>query len=104
MKTCKLIHPLKFKSGEIWEVGTLVNVSVEEDRPFVAIVSKNGDKKMIRSANLYHYFQGFIKYTEKDMEAGIMDGICKSLTGARVEPDGWDSEGFPSILLANALI
>lgn len=32
------------------------------------------------------------------------DGVCKSIGGERVEPDGWDSKGSPSWMLAIGII
>ena len=38
------------------------------------------------------------------MEKWSSNGIAKSLLGAKVEPDGWDSDGSPSWMLAMGMI
>jgi hypothetical protein len=40
----------------------------------------------------------------KTIEKWNNEGFCKSIAGERVEPDGWDSRGTPSWLLALSLI
>ncbi len=100
----KLTYPLKFKDGSDWFIGTEVIISVAEDHPMVAVLESNEQVRRIRSANLWRYFDEFIQVTDDLIEEGISDSVCESLTGERVEPDGWDSEGFPSVLLACGLM
>lgn len=38
------------------------------------------------------------------LEKASDDGICPSVGGKRVEPDGWDENGSPSWLLALGMI
>ena len=40
----------------------------------------------------------------KKLENWSNDGVCQSVLGERVEPDGWDSYGSPSWLLALGMI
>ena len=39
-----------------------------------------------------------------ELEEAVMDGVCNSVLGESVEPDGWDCHGSPSWLLALGLI
>lgn len=91
------------KDGTTWPVGTAVNININQDRPTVALInriSNPNDIKKARSRYLYKWFNEFQPFTMEDMKEAIFDGVCPSLTGTMVEPDGWDSEGMPSILLA----
>lgn len=40
----------------------------------------------------------------KSLEKWTFDSVCKSVTGKRVEPDGWSDDGSPSWLLALGMI
>ncbi len=40
----------------------------------------------------------------KSLEEWSNDGICESVTGENVEPDGYDCDGAPSWLLALGMI
>ena len=40
----------------------------------------------------------------KQLERWVCDSVCDSVFGSQVEPDGWDSEGSPSLLLAFCLV
>jgi len=39
-----------------------------------------------------------------EIEDAVCDSVCLSIGGETVEPDGWDSNGAPSWLLALGLI
>ena len=102
MKTF-LKKSITFKDGSVWTDGTQVHVCVEHDRPMIAYRSQVEfplEVKKVHSVNLYKWFDEFEQYSMSDIEEAVMDGRCPSLTGQDVEPDGWDSEDFPSLLLA----
>lgn len=40
----------------------------------------------------------------RSLEKWTYDSVCKSVTGKRVEPDGWGDDGSPSWLLALEMI
>jgi hypothetical protein len=42
--------------------------------------------------------------SQRQLEKWVMDSVCKSVAGKTCEPDGWDSEGFPSWLLIMGII
>jgi hypothetical protein len=57
-----------------------------------------------KSARWNYYFKGKKIPTEKTLENWYSEGVCKSLAGKRVEPDGWDDVGTPSWLLVLGMI
>ncbi len=96
---------ITFKDGQTWNPGQEIIITINHDRPTRAqlisqVNTDYGNYKTVRSANLYKWFDEFQSFNMDDIEEAIMDGACPSLTGDMVEPDGWDSEGTPSILLA----
>lgn len=99
-------NAIEFKDGSSWAIGTAVIVSVPSDAPRLAHLENiEGEIRKVRSLNLYKWFPSdFPHFTEEDIMSALIDDICPTLTGENVEPDGWDSEGFPSILLAAGLI
>jgi hypothetical protein len=105
MKTI-VAKTIKFKDKTYWEPGTEVLITVHRDNPNCAVLTRVSDTqtKRINSLHLCDYFSEFEKFTPEDVEAAICDSVCTSLTGETVEPDGWDSEGFPSLLLACGLM
>ena len=98
----KVKNSISFKDGTSWEPGTPVIIEVKQDRPTRAIIENlnTGESKQVRSTSLNKWFEEFQGFNMNDIEEAICDGVCPSLTGQDVEPDGWDSEGMPSILLA----
>ena len=46
----------------------------------------------------------FIPPTADEIEAAVCDSVCLSVGGETVEPDGWDSAGSPSWLMALGLV
>ncbi len=104
-----LKHSITFKDGETWKPGQTVIIEVNQDKPMVArltslINTDYGNYKKVRSTSLHRWFDEFISVTMDDLQESIFDGECPSLTGDSVEPDGWDSKGMPSILIAAGVI
>jgi len=64
-----------------------------------------GDKyAKVQTKNLHKYVSGFSKVPGEHALFEMAEGIAKSVTGKRVEPDGYGPDGFPSWLLALGLI
>ncbi len=99
---CQLKSPLALKDGSVLPKGVSVDVFILEDRPTVAILKDGSREIKIRAANLHRYFKEFKPCVASERMATA--SIVPSLTGAKVEPDGWDEFGFPSILLAAGMI
>lgn len=55
---------------------------------------------IVKAWRLHQYFEEFEPFDMEDLKEAVTDGKCPSLTGETVEPDGHDSHGFPSILMA----
>lgn len=51
-------------------------------------------------------FYGFLKINDvvPFLKEAVEEGLCKTVKGNMVEPDGWDRQGFPSIILAEGMI
>ena len=93
------------KNGTRFSKGDLVEVTPpDEMKPWKTKITFNGCNLTINTLRLGRYFKGFDTFCPEDFEEAAMDCVAPSMTGERVEPDGWDSKGFPSILLAAGLI
>lgn len=98
--------PIRLKSGGRIEAGTEFIIGVRRENPRIAqLVTKAHPKDIyISSAILHQYFDEFDSFGDSELQQAMMDGRCPSLTGEDVEPDGWDSHGFPSILMAVGIV
>lgn len=92
MKTQKEI---KLKNGTTLPKGLPARF---EEPSTICIVTGPDREYRVRASSAFHPPR--IARLEKDSN----DGVCESVFGDRVEPDGWDSEGSPSWLLALGLI
>jgi hypothetical protein len=93
------------KDGTTISKGTKVSVSFDQDRPHVArITLPSGKVVTTKAIRLMNFVTGFVRYTQHDVNNAMCDDICPSLRGYDVEPDGWDEEGSPSLLMALSLI
>ena len=70
----------------------------------VCLVSANGVSINVRPSHLPAYFSRFKAPSMRTLEKWVNDGICKSVLGKTVEPDGYDEDGSPSWLLALGMI
>lgn len=97
---------IKLANGNAVPAGTMVNIFVEKKRPtFAEFFYQPVGAIRISCANLHNYFNDFINPTDEVLMEAVMDGVCPSIySGYDVEPDGWDEEGFPSVLLAMGLV
>lgn len=97
---------IKLANDQIVPAGVEVHIIVERTRPtFAQLFYRPVGDIRINCANLHHYFNDFIKPTEEIISEACFDGVCPSIfCGYDVEPDGFDEEGFPSVLLAMGMI
>lgn len=100
------VNEIKFKDGSSWPAGASIVLSVNRDKPTVteAYNKATRETRKLMSIRLHRYFDEFLPVSMDELEIAMMDGICDSLTGEQVEPDGWDRQGFPSMLLAAGLM
>lgn len=86
------------KSGEVLPKGSPVSF-VGEDAPHVCLVQ--GVRLEPYRVRITSVFQS---PSLEELEEQSNDGVCDSILGERVEPDGYDEHGSPSWLLALQLI
>jgi hypothetical protein len=98
MKTIKASKDLSLKDGSTITKGTLIEFVRHSDMPSVGIWNVNGVERKMR-------YRSIIKQPSiASLERWDMDGICNSVFGARVEPDGYGPQGEPSWILAMGMI
>jgi hypothetical protein len=98
------------KTGEelIWKQGDsiTIHIALKDGKriPTVANIYHHDSGKDIHvpSRNLHKYADEFIQVTDEVVQDAIFD-TCQSLTGETIEPDGYDPDGFPSVLLATGI-
>jgi hypothetical protein len=94
MKTEK---PIKLKDGSTLPAGLPVQFIHTSPRSCYVLCDRDQPVHVrITSA--------FIPPGMDEIEAAVCDSVCPSIGGETVEPDGWDSSGAPSWLLALGLI
>ena len=101
-----LIRPLKLKSGREFPIGTAFAVIPHLNDTHAMLFHEDSEEPFILNmVSLYKYFPEFIQVTDDLISTAMMDGEIPSLTGeTEIEPDGHDSDGWPSILAACGLI
>lgn len=92
--------PVKTKSGSIYPAGTSFDIQMVG--PVAVAIPSQGQAVRVRPLLLHKYFNGFIKVNPDKIAQKYENdaSVVRSLTGARVEPDGCDEHGFPSVLVA----
>jgi hypothetical protein len=96
-------NQIKLKDGRIYSTGENFNVVPSIDRPDYGALCfplSGGAAFKIPYSRLPKLFTDFHSVTEEELEEAVMDCYCPSITGEDVEPDGHDSHGFPSWLIA----
>ena len=85
--------------------GTIIDLFFSEARPYNAYFEYNG---FLRATNLKLSYKNFTKLlkppTLKTLEKYSWDGVAKTVTGYRTEPDGIGIDGSPSWLLVIGII
>lgn len=94
---------IKTKSGEILPKGSPVTFrGLDEEN------SRNSSLCLVQGIRPEPYkvriTSAFKTPSMEELEEWTNDGVCESIAGERVEPDGWDEHGSPSWLLAMGLI
>ena len=101
MKTT-LKRELNLKDGRTFPKGANFTVFPSEKFPDhkAQCLPPTGPAVFLQYPKLPLYFNDFHAITESELETTCLDGFCPSITGEDVEPDGHDSHGFPSWLIA----
>lgn len=93
---------IRLKDGSTIAANTVCGISFHNNP--VATLETNGRSIRVRCASLPKYFARFKTPSLRTLEKAMDEGICPSVTGARVEPDGYGPDGSPSWLIALGLI
>jgi hypothetical protein len=89
------------KTGITYNVGDCATVTFEKTSSVIHFI--NG-RVRTPAKNLCRYFESFDPLPSDELLADwICDGMCESVTGQPVEPDGYGTDGSPSWLLALGL-
>jgi hypothetical protein len=103
-----LKQDVKLKDGRTYTKGTSVEVKFFGDKDNghkVCEINVMGSTDMSTTsfktaiANLPKFVSGFTKPSLATMEKWVSEGIAKTPTGKRTEPDGYADDGSPSWLL-----
>lgn len=106
-KTYVLKTFIPLKSGDTIVAGTKATISFDPRSNSVALVQFDGRDKptVLKIVNLHKYFAGMSKPpTMSALEKMNDKGVCSTVTGARVEPDGYGPDGAPSWLLVMGMV
>lgn len=98
---------IKLKDGSTLQAGTPITIEFDKHMPSLVSLIVAGRPKPIKinPANLHKYFNGFkMAPSRATMEKWLDSGIALSVTGQKVEPDGWGSDDAPSWLLALGIV
>lgn len=80
-------------------------LSFNEERPTLTTITPTGFRAFrLATGKLPRFFAEIEAPTMEELEEANSDGVCPSVFGEQVEPDGWDADGSPSWLLALGMI
>jgi len=87
-------------------VGTKITINFDQNGGTSTLtIDDSNITKKVSLSTLIKKCTGFTKMpSEATMERWMFDGVAKSITGKRVEPDGFGEDGSPSWLVALGLI
>ena len=89
---------IKLKTGEILPKGLNVTFLGEKSPSLCLVQGNRAEPYKVRITS------AFKAPSMESLEEQSNDGICDSILGERVEPDGYDCYGSPSWMLALGLI
>lgn len=97
---------IKLKTGEVIAKGTPLTLAVGNDRVLLATDEQRQTTYRLSLQGAHRNFGSPFTSIPSvdDLEDWGNDGVCESVTGERVEPDGHDENGFPSWMLVLGLI
>ena len=99
---------IKFKNGLVIPVGTQCEIRFDGKTTVCELIGGTAGgiptSLRLRCSSLPRYFSKFKTPSLNSLEKWSNDGVCKSMLGHIVEPDGFDSDGSPSWLLVAGLI
>jgi len=97
---------ISLKSGRTILQGEKCTVRWEDNQATVMIVQPASfdEPVRLRTTNAPRYFEEVEAISMEELEEAVHDCTCPSILGDSVEPDGWDSQGSPSWLMAMGMI
>ncbi len=99
------ISTIPWKDGTVTPTGARVTVTFIQSTPYLAEIWFNDSCHRIHISRLHRLLKGFPKPPSiSALTKMATTGVARSVLGKRVEPDGWDTEGAPSWLLAEEAI
>ena len=104
--TVKVKKDVRLKSGDVIPTGEEVKITFTNYGRILEVESSSlGRTVKIPTTSGYRYFSKFINPPSVGtMEKWVSDGIAKTVTGHRTEPDGFGPDGSPSWLLVIGVI
>lgn len=94
---------VELKGGETIQRGSIVGIGWDEKTSKPHLTWGRFQRARI-TLNLYCKLFEVKMPSDRQLEKWTYDSVVKSVYGNRVEPDGFDSDGSPSWLLALGLI
>ena len=86
-------------------VGTEITIDFDQNGSATLSIVGGTVTKKVSLNSLIKKCSGFTKMpSEATMERWMFNGVARSITGKRVEPDGFGDDGSPSWLVALGLI
>jgi hypothetical protein len=103
-RSYSLKRDIRSKKGA--EILRGAKVTLSWENPIATRITDDaGSVVAVRTENLYKYVSGISRPPSVNMmEKWMYDGVAKSITGKRVEPDGYGPDGAPSWMLAMGII
>jgi len=107
-KPLKSKSGFEIKAGERVIVNSFVNKEGKKIDSYLEVLKKENKDEgriIIRTISANNYLNGFIKAPSiKQLEKMNNDGIAKTITGKKTEPDGYGDDGSPSWMLVIGVI
>jgi len=104
MKSKMLQINVRTKSGIQFDATDTCEIEFPRQYQGVMMVVKCGEKKMLTKSRNYFKMFGKSIPTVDQLTRWSDEGYCKSLYGHKVEPDGWDHQGSPSMMIVLGMI
>ena len=95
---------IKLKNGQIIPKNTKGFAYPIKDQDFACEFTYYTGKEAKDNTIILRYGSLFQPPKTEELSEWVFDSVCDSILGESVEPDGHDSEGFPSWLLALGMI
>lgn len=99
-----LIKDITLKDGSTYAKGEEFSVRWDREKPWISLLTIGQREIRVHSQTLPTLSHDFEAPDMSELDEVMCDGICYSMLGHSVEPDGWDHEGSPSWLLAMGMM